>query len=74
MMSVNWYDQNVRTESDNPQIGILLCTERERSLVEYALAGMSSDRFVSKYQLELPSQEVLQAHLAAERERLEAQR
>jgi len=71
---VSWYDQNVRTESDNPPIGILLCTERDKSLVEYALAGMSSDLFVSKYQLELPSKEVLQAQLAAERERLEGQR
>ena len=71
---VSWYDQNVRTESDNPPIGILLCTDRDKSLVEYALAGMSSDLFVSKYQLELPSKEVLQAQLAAERERLEGQR
>ena len=70
---VSWYDKNVRTESDNPPIGILLCTEREKALVEYALAGMSSDLFVSKYQLELPSKEVLQAQLAAERERLEGQ-
>jgi len=69
---VSWYDQNVRAESDNPPIGILLCTERSQSLVEYALAGMSSDLFVSKYQLELPSKEVLQSQIAAERERLES--
>lgn len=68
---ISWYDQNVRAESDNPPIGILLCTERNQSLVEYALAGMSGELFVSKYQLELPSKEVLQAQVAAERERLE---
>ena len=36
-------------------------------------AGMPSALFVSKYQLELPSKEVLQAQIAAERERLEGQ-
>ena len=41
-------------EGDNPPIGILLCTQRDHTLVEYALAGMDNSLFVSKYQLELP--------------------
>lgn len=68
---VSWYDANVRMESDNPPIGILLCTEHDHALVEYALAGMDNDLFVSKYQLELPSKEVLQQQIEAERKRLE---
>jgi len=48
-----------------------LCTEKDHALVEYALAGMDNDLFVSKYQLELPSREVLQKQIAAERQRLE---
>jgi hypothetical protein len=47
-------------EGDNPPIGILLCTQRDRTLVEYALAGMDNDLFVSKYQLELPKKEDMQ--------------
>lgn len=38
-------------------IGILLCTQRDPTLVEYALAGMDNGLFFSKYQLELKSVE-----------------
>ncbi|HBJ33211.1 MAG TPA: hypothetical protein DDZ51_00310, partial [Planctomycetaceae bacterium] len=44
---VSWYDRNVRCETDNPPIGILLCTDRDHALVEYALAGMDNQLFVS---------------------------
>lgn len=40
------------TQGDNPPIGILLCTQRDCTLVEYALAGMDNGLFVSKYQQE----------------------
>jgi hypothetical protein len=45
---------------DNPPVGILLCTHKDRALVEYALAGMDNNLFVSKYKLELPSTEEMQ--------------
>ncbi len=45
---------------DNPPVGILLCTEKKHTLVEYALAGMDNQLFVSKYQLELPTKEDVQ--------------
>ena len=57
---VSWYKKNLMSEGDNPPIGILLCTQRDRTLVEYALAGMDNDLFVSKYQLELPKKEDIQ--------------
>ena len=64
---VSWYDRNVRSKDDNPPVGILLCTKRDSSKVEYALAGMDNSLFVSQYQLKLPSKETLQAQLEAER-------
>jgi len=57
---VNWYKKNIMTEGDNPPVGILLCTQRDHALVEYALAGMDNGLFVSKYQLELPKKEEMQ--------------
>lgn len=48
------------TEGDNPPMGILLCTHKDHTLVEYALAGMDNGLFVSKYQLELPKKEEMQ--------------
>jgi predicted nuclease of restriction endonuclease-like (RecB) superfamily len=60
---VSWYAKNMRTEGDNPPIGILLCTQKDHALVEYALAGMDNQLFVSKYQLHLPRREELQREL-----------
>lgn len=60
---VSWYRKNKMIEGDNPPIGILLCTQKDHALVEYALAGMDNDLFVSRYQLELPSKEDMQQFL-----------
>lgn len=60
---VSWYRANEMREGDNPPIGILLCTGKDSTLVEYALAGMDNNLFVSKYLLELPSKEEMQAFL-----------
>jgi hypothetical protein len=52
------------TDGDNPPIGILLCTRKNHALVEFALAGMDNQLFVSKYQLELPKREDIERFLA----------
>ncbi len=54
---VNWFRLNEMICDDNPPIGILLCTRKNEALVEYALAGMDNQLFVSKYQVELPQKE-----------------
>jgi len=63
----------MREQDDNPPIGILLCTEKDHALVQYALAAMGNALFVSKYQLQLPTPEVLKQQLEAERRRIEAE-
>ena len=60
---VSWYKKNVMADTDNPPIGILLCTRKDHALVEYALAGLDNQLFVSKYQLELPKQKAMQRFL-----------
>ena len=66
---VSWYRKNMMTEGDNPPVGILLCTQKDHALVEYALAGIDNALFVSKYLLELPKKEeiqrIIEQHLAA---------
>ena len=57
---VNWFKFNVMLDSDNPPIGILLCTDKNNALAEYALAGMDNQLFASKYLLELPAKEDIQ--------------
>lgn len=60
---VNWYRENVMSETDNPPVGILLCTQKDQALVEYALAGMTNHLFVSKYLLELPKLADIQRYI-----------
>ncbi len=60
---VSWYRKNMMLEGDSQPIGILLCAQKDNSLVEYALAGMDNKLFVSKYQLELPSVEDMKRFL-----------
>jgi len=63
---VSWYRKNMMTEGDNPPIGILLCTQKDHALVEYALAGIDNGVFVSKYLLELPKKEEMQRFIEAQ--------
>jgi len=60
---VSWFKENMMTSGDNPPVGILLCTQKDHTLVEYALAGMDNRLFVSKYQLELPDKEAMRKFL-----------
>ncbi|OGO92593.1 MAG: cytoplasmic protein [Coxiella sp. RIFCSPHIGHO2_12_FULL_42_15] len=57
---VSWYKKNMMTPGDNPPIGILLCTDKNHALAEYALGGMDNNLFISKYLLELPKKEDMQ--------------
>lgn len=57
---VSWFKKNMMTAGDNPPVGILLCSNKNHALVEYALAGLDTKLFVSKYQLELPAKEEMQ--------------
>ena len=63
---VSWYREHEMTPGDNPPIGILLCTERNHALVKYGLAGMNSQLFVSKYQLQLPDESEMRAFVEAQ--------
>ena len=63
---VAFYNDQVRRTDDNPAIGILLCTEKGKKLVEYATAGMENQLFVSKYMLQLPKKEELEAFIQKE--------
>ncbi|WP_206019707.1 PDDEXK nuclease domain-containing protein [Runella sp. SP2] len=63
---VAYYNAEVKRDDDNQSIGILLCTEKGKKLVEYATAGMDNQLFVSKYLLELPKKEQLEAFILNE--------
>lgn len=59
-MYVNYYDRYVKTEEENPTIGILLCADKSDAMVEITLPKDNNQIFASKYQTYLPSKEDLQ--------------
>ena len=60
-MYLGYFAKEENYEGDNPPIGIILSKGKDELLVEYATYGMSSQLFVSKYQLFLPNKEELRA-------------
>ena len=63
---LNFYKQNMMENGDNPPIGILLVTDKNTALVEYATANEKDRLFVSKYKLNLPSEEELKSFIENE--------
>lgn len=63
---LNYYKKEVMRPDDNPPVGILLVTEGNKALVEYATAGMNDKLFVSKYLVELPGKQQLEEFLIRE--------
>jgi predicted nuclease of restriction endonuclease-like (RecB) superfamily len=64
---VNWFKANMMQKGDNPPVGILLCTDKDGTDVEFATAGMDQKLFVSRYLTALPSAEELEALIEADR-------
>jgi tRNA(Glu) U13 pseudouridine synthase TruD len=57
-MYVNYFDRFEKTEDENPTIGIILCKDKNETLVELTLPK-DSKIFASKYQTILPNKEEL---------------
>jgi len=62
-MYLGYFENEENIEGDNPPIGIVLAKEKDDLLIKYALHNISSQLFVSKYQLYLPDKEALAAQL-----------
>ncbi|MEG1555742.1 MAG: PDDEXK nuclease domain-containing protein [Bacteroidales bacterium] len=67
-MYVRMFDDLYRTENDNPTIGILLCTETDKTIAKYSVLKNSEQLFASKYKLFLPTEEELRAEIEREKE------
>ncbi|MEG0366198.1 MAG: PDDEXK nuclease domain-containing protein [Coprobacillus sp.] len=62
-MYLNYYENEVNDEGDNKPIGIILCTDKDSLTAEYALGGLSSNIFASKYTYYIPNKEELIAEV-----------
>ena len=62
-MYVRMFDDLKRGEDDNPTIGIILCTDKDETIVKYSVLSENRQIFASKYMLILPTEEELAAEL-----------
>ena len=58
-MYIRMYDDLKKQENDNPTIGLLLCTETDRTIIKYSVLNDNKNLFASKYVNYLPSEEEL---------------
>ncbi|GHU09576.1 hypothetical protein FACS1894158_19040 [Betaproteobacteria bacterium] len=70
---VRMYEEQHRSESDNPTIGLILCSEKNEAVAQYSVLHESQQLFASRYRFTLPSEEELQRELLRERALIENQ-
>ncbi|MEZ2444742.1 YhcG family protein [Chitinophaga sp. RCC_12] len=67
MGQINLYlealDRDVKNDNENPSIGILLCKDKDKEVVEYTLSRCMSPTLIAEYQTKLPDKKILQKKL-----------
>lgn len=66
-MYIRMYDDLKKQSDDNPTIGIILCAEREETVVQYSILKEHKQLFATKYMLYLPTEKELAEELDRER-------
>lgn len=62
-MYVNYYDRKVKLEEENPTIGIILCKEENKTVIEFTLPENNDTIFAKEYKAILPSKEDLKKQI-----------
>lgn len=58
-MYVNYYDREIKSTDENPTVGILLSTLKNKTVVKYTLPEDNKNIFSSSYKLHLPTEQEL---------------
>lgn len=70
-MYVNYYDREIKEKDENPTVGILLSTLKNKTVVKYTLPEDNKNIFSSTYKLHLPTEEELINAIEEEKKNLE---
>ena len=73
-MYVRMFEDLIKPKGDNPTIGLILCTEKNKTIVKYSLLNESKQIFASKYKTYLPSVKELEKELKRERLMIEEEK
>jgi predicted nuclease of restriction endonuclease-like (RecB) superfamily len=66
-MYVRLFEDTVKGKDDNPTVGLILCTDKDHTVVKYSVLNESRQLFASKYRLYLPTEEELRIEIERER-------
>jgi predicted nuclease of restriction endonuclease-like (RecB) superfamily len=66
-MYVRMYNDLKKADDDNPTLGIILCTEKDETIVKYSVLAENEHLFASKYRLYLPKEEELKQLIEQDR-------
>ena len=69
---LNYFKRQIMGVEDNPPVGIILCSDRDQTKVEFATVGLDNQLFVSRYLVALPSAEELREFVQHDREAIES--
>jgi predicted nuclease of restriction endonuclease-like (RecB) superfamily len=65
-MYVRMYDELQKGEGDNPTVGIILCADKDNTIVKYSVLKGNEQLFASKYRLILPTEDELKREIERE--------
>jgi len=67
-MYVRMFDDLVKGEDDNPTLGVLLCTETDKTIAKYSVLYESEQLFASKYMAYMPTEEELRREIEQQKQ------
>ena len=70
---VKFFEENIKLEGDNPTMGIVLCSEKNETMVKYSILNENDRLYASKYKLCIPTEDELKHEIERERFNLEQQ-
>lgn len=73
-MYVRMFEDLRKQKGDNPTIGLILCTEKDRTIVKYSVLNDSKQFFASKYQTYLPTEKQLEQEIQQEKDKIEQEK
>ena len=68
---VRYFEKEIKTKNDNPTIGLLLCTDKNKAMVKYTLLDKNKQIFASRYKLYLPTEKELKKEIIKEKKLFE---
>ncbi len=71
---VRYFEKEEKQREDNSTIGLILCADKNETMVKYTLLEDKKQVFASKYKLYLPTEEELKKELTREKELIEMER